>query len=86
MESLTDRITDLERRVERVEIQSANRKPWFLSKGVMGPLVSGAATVALCVGYIAVWPADAMAIIAAVAGGGSITGIIGRATAKGGVR
>lgn len=56
-------------------------KPWFLSKGVIGPLVSGAATVAMVVGYIQNWPADAMAILAAVAGGGSVTGVIGRATA-----
>ena len=86
MDSLTDRITELERRVDKLVADAANRKPWFLSKGVMGPLASGVATVALCVGYIASWPADAMAIIAAVAGGGSITGIIGRATAKGGVK
>ena len=50
MDSLTDRITELERRVDKLTADAANRKPWFLSKGVMGPLVSGAATVALCVG------------------------------------
>jgi len=53
-----------------------------MSKGVMGPLASGIATVALVVGYVAGWPADALAILAAIAGGGSVTGIIGRLTAK----
>ena len=53
---------------------------------VIGPLTSGIATVALCVGYIAGWPANAMAILASIAGGGSVTGIIGRLTAKVGVR
>lgn len=85
------RLEKLEYNVEelrRVQVYHASKltaledsKPWFFSKGVIGPLVSGAATIAMVVGYIQNWPADAMAILAAVAGGGSITGVIGRATA-----
>lgn len=79
MRTQQEQLTELYQRVTALELAADQpRKPWFLMKGVMGPLASGAATVALVVGYIANWPADAMAIIAAIAGGGSITGIIGR--------
>ena len=84
--TITDRLDNHETRLAALETGSAALcqpiKPWWLSKGVMGPLASGVATVALVVGYIAGWPADALAILAAIAGGGSVTGIIGRLTAK----
>lgn len=81
--TIPDRLSDHETRIQLLEAHNqAPRKPWWASKGVVGPLVSGVATVALVVGYIAAWPADALAALAAVAGGGSITGVIGRITAK----
>jgi len=87
--TITDQLGDHESRLTALETGAAAAtapcqptKPWWMSKGVMGPLASGVATVALVVGYIAGWPADALAILAAIAGGGSVTGIIGRLTAK----
>ncbi len=93
-QTISQQLSDHEERLRALEthVDSAPltptppTKPWWLSKGVMGPLTSGIATVALCVGYIAGWPANAMAILASIAGGGSVTGIIGRLTAKVGVR
>ena len=85
--TIPDRLTDHEVRLRTLESGAlAPTKPWWLSKGVMGPLASGVATVALVVGYVAGWPADAMGILAAIAGGGSVTGIIGRLTAKAGIK
>ena len=88
--TIPDRLSNHEERLRALEAAptpvTLPTKPWWLSKGVMGPLTSGIATVALCVGYIAGWPANAMAILASIAGGGSVTGIIGRLTAKVGVR
>ncbi len=88
--TIPQQLSDHEARLKALEsaplTPTAPTKPWWLSKGVMGPLTSGIATVALCVGYIAGWPANAMAILASIAGGGSVTGIIGRLTAKVGVR
>ena len=89
-QTIPQRLSDHEERLKALEADGLTptppTKPWWLSKGVMGPLTSGIATVALCVGYIAGWPANAMAILASIAGGGSVTGIIGRLTAKVGVR
>ena len=87
IQTIPERLNDHEVRLRTLESGAlAPTKPWWLSKGVMGPLASGIATVALCVGYIAGWPADALAILAAIAGGGSVTGIIGRLTAKAGIK
>jgi len=85
-QTIPEKLSDHEARLRALETNASApcqpTKPWWMSKGVMGPLTSGVATVALVVGYIAGWPADALAILAAIAGGGSVTGIIGRLTAK----
>lgn len=82
-QTIPQQLSDHEARIRALETDATQpSKPWWLSKGVMGPLASTIATVALVVGYIAGWPADALAILAAIAGGGSVTGIIGRLTAK----
>ena len=85
-QTIPEKLSDHEARLRVLEANAGARcqptKSWWLSKGFMGPLASGVATGALVVGYVAGWPADALASLAAIAGGGSVTGIIGRLRAK----
>ena len=76
-------VRDARREVGELRAQLASQKPFWKMKGAMGPLASIAALGAMVVGYIQNWPADAMAILTAIAGGGGVTGIIGRLQREG---
>lgn len=91
IEQLAQRVVQLNARLDYIDEQARkakarNAKPWYTSKGIMGPLSS----IALKVLALVLWKMgfDPVIITAALGSSavGDAVGAVGRATAKGGVK
>ena len=86
MDSITDRILTLEIEVSKLKATETNRKPWYMSKGMIGGIISTVAPVIIAwANYRGVDPTIISAAVASLSAAGLLS-TVGRATAKGGVK